>query len=219
MTTLQPHQARVAPDVLLDGRLAVFHQTQKWLAVADIHFGYELSQRAAGRLTPMWGMSTARERLLALLSDYSPRQLLILGDLVHDRAAADAARDLLTTLREICETIVIAGNHDRHIAGTLPMLPSWQTDGFHFHHGHCEADAGDAIQLIGHHHPAGVLSDGAGLRLKCPAFVQQDRCWILPAFSPWASGSRWSRDAASRVWLCTPQRVLRLPDLEPAATA
>ncbi len=47
----------IAPNVLLDGRLALFHEVERWLAVADLHFGYELSQRAAGRLMPLWGMS------------------------------------------------------------------------------------------------------------------------------------------------------------------
>ena len=35
------------------------------------------------------------------------------------------------------------------------------------------------MQIIGHHHPAATITDGAGLRLKFPAFVQQERCWIL----------------------------------------
>ncbi len=63
MTVLKPNQALVSGDVLLDGRLALFHRTQRWLAVADLHFGYELSQRAAGRLMPMWGMASVEERL------------------------------------------------------------------------------------------------------------------------------------------------------------
>ncbi len=53
MSCLLPYQAAVSPGVLLDGRLALFHQEQRWLAVADLHFGYELSQRAAGRLVPL----------------------------------------------------------------------------------------------------------------------------------------------------------------------
>ena len=55
MSALTPGQSLVANDVVLDGRLALFHKRQRWLAVADLHFGYELSQRAAGRLMPMWG--------------------------------------------------------------------------------------------------------------------------------------------------------------------
>lgn len=218
MHRLRANQALVAPNVVLDARLALFHEREKWLAIADVHFGYELSQRAAGRLMPMWGMETARDRLLQLLRDYAPRQLVIIGDLVHDKMATHAARELLSTVAELCETTVIAGNHDREITSEIQMLPSLQLGGFFFHHGHCAAEKTDAVQIIGHHHPAGVLRDGAGLRLKCPAFVQQESCWIMPAFSPWAAGASWPRDSQSRVWLCTPQRVLLLRDFEPAAS-
>jgi metallophosphoesterase superfamily enzyme len=69
MPVLNPGQAAVADHVLLDGRLALFHQEQLWLAVADLHFGYEISQRAAGRLMPMWGMESIEDRLMALLAE------------------------------------------------------------------------------------------------------------------------------------------------------
>lgn len=211
MPALAPHQVLVAPNVLLDGRLALFHRRKKWLAIADMHFGYELSQRAAGRLMPMWGMETAAGRLVELLRDYAPRRLIILGDLVHDRTAAGPARELLATISRSCQTTVIAGNHDRDLRSIIEMLPAVKIGRFHFHHGHCaERSTKRTIQIIGHHHPAGVLRDGAGLRLKCPAFVQQRRCWIMPAFSPWAAGANWPRDDANRVWLCTPQRILQL---------
>ncbi|HSH37178.1 MAG TPA: metallophosphoesterase [Chthoniobacterales bacterium] len=206
-------QATVAEDVLLDARLALFHNRQGWLAVADLHFGYELSQRAAGRLMPMWGMKFVEERLIELLLDYRPRQLVILGDIVHDRASVDEARMLLDRLRGACEVIALAGNHDRRLAAVLGTHDSWQSDGFHFHHGHCAAaETAGRIQIIGHHHPSGTVRDGAGLRLKLPAFVQQDRCWIMPAFSPWAAGAPWRADAESQIWLCSPTRILRLPE-------
>src|SRR4051795_2225353 len=104
-TALPPYKAVVAPRVLLDGRLALFHEAQRWLAVADLHFGYELSQRAAGRLVPMWGMSTVEERLRVLIADYEPRHLVIVGDVVHDRAATAEARELINRLRTLCELI------------------------------------------------------------------------------------------------------------------
>src|SRR5918997_69295 len=105
MACLLPHQAAVAPDVVLDGRLALYHQQQRWLAVADLHFGYELSQRTAGRLVPMWGMATVEERLKELLVDYRPRHLVIVGDVVHDRAAAGEASRLIERLATVCEPI------------------------------------------------------------------------------------------------------------------
>ena len=216
MSPLKPNQARVAADVLLDGRLALFHQSEKWLAVADLHFGYEVSQRAAGRLMPMWGMTSVRERLLALIQDYQPRQLVLVGDLVHDRSAAQQLVKLLVELRQLCDVVALAGNHDRHLAATMDLQDFWISGNFQFHHGHCLAEASERTQIIGHHHPASTITDGAGLRLKLPAFVQQNSCWILPAFSPWASGTQWTRNADSCVWACSPHRVFRLPNLEPA---
>ena len=210
-------QAMVARDILLDGRLALFHRKQRWLAVADLHFGYELSQRAAGRLLPMWGMASVEDRLLQLLADYRPRHLVIVGDIVHDRTAATEARGLIERLAAFAEPIVLVGNHDRQLSATWRLQDSWQTKGFHFHHGHCVAEVTAAVQIIGHHHPTGSITDGAGLRLKLPAFIQQGNCWILPAFSPWAAGVAWEADAQSRVWLCSPGRILRLPPIESVA--
>lgn len=217
---MPPHtasQAVVAKDVVIDGRLALFHEKQRWLAVADLHFGYELSQRVAGRLMPMWGMDSIEERLNRLIQDYKPRRLLIVGDLVHDKAAASEAAQLIMRLAAFTEPIVLAGNHDRQLAATIPLREKWESDGFYFHHGHCVVETDGRTQIIGHFHPAGVVRDGAGLRLKLPAFVQQGSCWILPAFSPWAAGAAWRADPQSQMWLCTPQRILRLPQPEHAA--
>lgn len=211
---LRPSQVNVAEKVLLDGRLALFHEEERWLVVADLHFGYELSQRAAGRLVPLWGMAEVTAKLLELLRDYRPRRLIILGDLVHDRVAEKPAKELIEAAHQFCEPIVIGGNHDRHLGGTIDLVDSWQTKDFHFHHGHRQAERSNRIQIIGHHHPAGTMHDGAGLWLKFPAFVQSENCWIMPAFSPWASGTWRAQNDQSQVWLCTPNRILRFEEKE-----
>lgn len=202
-------RVRVAPEVLLDGRLALFHETDRWLAVADLHFGYELSQRAAGGLFPLWGMRSVAQRLEELLSEYAPAQLLVLGDLVHDRTSAGAAGELLRDLEaRHCPVIFLAGNHDRRAFPATMLREEITVGAFTFRHGDC-VPTGEigGIQIIGHHHPAGVVRDGAGLRIKLPAFVQTARCWILPAFSPWAAGTEWRADEATRLWLCSPRRI------------
>ena len=84
MSSREAGQTEISKGVFLDGRLALFHKRQRWLAVADLHFGFELSQRAAGNLFPLWGMQTIETRLNALIRDYKPRHLILLGDLVHD---------------------------------------------------------------------------------------------------------------------------------------
>ena len=73
--------------MLLDSRLALFHEQEKWLAIADLHFGFELSQRLAGHLDPALGNEIHRSRLSELLRDYRPATLILLGDLVHDQTA------------------------------------------------------------------------------------------------------------------------------------
>jgi putative SbcD/Mre11-related phosphoesterase len=200
----------VAENVLLDARLALFHERQHWLAVADLHYGFELSQRVAGRLVPFWGMESARVRLLNLISDYQPRQLLLVGDLVHDESAIEPLRQLLEPVRKECEIVALAGNHDRKLRRLLAFRDSFASGEFLFHHGHSKEPSSFRRQIVGHFHPAATLRDGAGLRLRFPAFVQEDVCWILPAFSPWAAGTGWTAAGSSRVWVCTPQRIFSL---------
>jgi DNA ligase-associated metallophosphoesterase len=209
MSSRNGARTEIADEILLDGRLALFHQKQRWLAVADLHFGFELSQRAAGNLFPLWGMQTIQTRIDELLDEYRPVHLILLGDLVHDRTASAAFAAWARDLGAQTNVVLISGNHDRDLMGQLNVLSSWCTDGFVFHHGHCEMETGE-IQIIGHHHPAHVVRDGAGLRLKLPAFVQQDRCWIMPAFSPWAAGTVWPEEEGSRVWLCSPNRIISM---------
>lgn len=205
-----PTRVLVDADTLLDARLALFHRVERWLAVADVHFGYELSQRAAGALFPLWGMDSVEARLLALLEDYRPGRLVIVGDFVHDRSARPAALRLLARLREHGEVILVAGNHDGGVFPAAEMCASWQTDGFCFHHGDgaTPSEAAGRREVIGHHHPAKTLQDGAGLALKLPAFVATADRWVLPAFSPWAAGGGGKFAPGARWWLCSPKRVL-----------
>ena len=207
---LGPTRVLVDADTILDARLALFHRSERWLAVADVHFGYELSQRAAGALFPWWGMESVEARLLALLDDYRPERLIIAGDFVHDRTAREPALVLLARLRARGEVMLVAGNHDRRAFTAAEMQPFCVTERFCFQHGDSvpppEADGRRLV--IGHHHPAGMLSDGAGLSLKLPAFVETPTQWVLPAFSPWAAGGSGRFGRGARQWLCSPKRIL-----------
>jgi metallophosphoesterase superfamily enzyme len=214
VATTNPSRAPIDDGGIMVGRLALYHEREQWLAVADVHFGYELSQRATGALFPLWGMAEIEDRLGGLLADYQPRRLIIVGDFVHDRAARGPALALLARLtrrdRAGLQVVLIAGNHDRRAFADDEVCGSHATEGFYFHHGDGPApvDLDGRTAIIGHHHPAGMLRDGAGLELKLPAFVQNEREWILPAFSPWAAGGCGGFGPAARLWLCSPGRIL-----------
>jgi putative SbcD/Mre11-related phosphoesterase len=215
----------IRPGVWLDARLALVHRRQGWLAVADVHYGYAAAMRDRGGLFPMWGDETVEERLRALCEDHRPETLVVNGDLVHGRVKRETFAAFLGRLGELAERVVlVAGNHDRSpTARAAGFVDRFRTPGFLFHHGHevVTAEPGE-IEVTGHFHPAVVLRDGAGLRLKLPAFVEEtgERTrWILPAFSPWAGGAEWPTAPGRRVrrWGCAPKRILPLvgPGLAP----
>lgn len=216
-----PTRTEVAPDVFLDARLGLYHAGERWLAVADLHYGFERSLQVAGALLPTYGMDDIERRLLGLLADYAPAQLILAGDLVHTRATRAEVDALLARLSVAapagCEIIPLGGNHDRRAFADAPLPAFHLTERFCFHHGDAPAPvdrAAGRIVVEGHHHPAATLRDNAGLALKLPAFVQTPTRWILPAFSPWAAGgggtARYGREA--RLWLCAPKRILPFPN-------
>jgi metallophosphoesterase superfamily enzyme len=220
----------VAPDVVLDSRLALWHEKQRWLACSDLHFGYELKQRALGGLFPLWGMEDIETRLRDLLSHYQPDRLILVGDIMDFAGSVDHTLDLVARLSRECEVVCIAGNHDHPVlVRSSAFVRSHTEEGFFFHHGHrmkemCAApkNGGELrTHITGHWHPAHVFHDGAGLSLKLPAFVQSSTrhieadaghdaaCWVLPAFSPWASGTRMAHPGKGiRVSAIHPSRIV-----------
>lgn len=216
----------IGDDLVLDGRLALYHRAEKWLAVADLHYGYEVTKRLQGGLFPLWGMQTISDRMLQLVSAYQPETVVLCGDIVDGEGAADEATQLVEMLGAHIPgpVVCIAGNHDRGtVRRRLDFVDEWETESFRFHHGDDEAKAGargsgeEKAQLTGHLHPTANLHDGAGLSLTLPALVQTispggGPLWVLPAFSPWASGRDWRRyrfPSPTKVWACSPKRVFR----------
>jgi len=209
----------VGDGVQLDGRLAIHHDAGGWLALSDLHFGYEVSRRAGGGLWPMWGMSTIEDRLNELLDKYQPQRLILVGDIVDSGAAAGEALVWLEKVRARAgELICIAGNHDRGaIRHNVEFVEDYACDGFFFHHGHRSPEVPEeTIEVCGHWHPSWSAGDGAGTRLRLPTLVQErsknHRRWILPAFSPWAGGGRWqsAKTCEVRQWACSPGRVFEV---------
>ncbi len=218
-------RAEVAPGIWLDGRLGLFHEEQNWLAVADLHYGYEVGRRMAGGLWPMWGMESIEARLRDLVQTYNPKTLILVGDIVDGRAAPDEAVAWMSGLEELCEEVVfVEGNHDRGEVKRHFRFVDWYRRGrFFFHHGHDpnvrQLVVDGDIEVTGHRHPAVTFRDGAGTRLKLPALVREDdadetgELWTLPAFSPWAGGGHYEpTDEGSfyREWACSPQRVFEV---------
>lgn len=219
--------ANVGCGCLLDSRRALYHEIGSWLAVSDLHYGFELNRvRNHGALLPQWGMAATEQRLMELIGHYRPRTLVLNGD-VMDGGGSIRETMLMLERVSVCvtELILVEGNHDRAALKRDKRFVPWHIIGeFVFHHGHKmhraprEIEAcSSLIHVCGHEHPSLHISDGAGLRLKLPALVQDrfqiwpdQQHWILPAFSPWAGGARYeSANERLATWGCGEGRVLR----------
>ncbi|HEX8311913.1 MAG TPA: metallophosphoesterase [Chthoniobacteraceae bacterium] len=199
----------IEPGLWLDARRALWLKEASTLAVSDLHLGYAWAQRHTGQLLPLSAQEDSVSRLRALVDDYQPRDLILLGDIVHQAVALPPLKEelcrLFTELGERTTLRLVAGNHDTHLPRLLadcglaaPMLREWSAGGFLLIHGdrlhtnERNAPAGEmepGLRIImGHEHPAISVGDRVS-RIKCPCFLISRGIIVLPAFSLWAAGT------------------------------
>ena len=187
------------PGVWFDHRRAVFLESEKLLAVADLHLGYAWAHRYNGQLLPLHPPDDLLARLSDLCSDYKPKQLAILGDIVHEAVPvaeiATEINELFSKLGRLCGLKLILGNHDKKLrklasaVADLEFIQHLELDQFLLVHGNAPIEIPkEKIVLMGHEHPAIALGDGIK-SAKFPCFLISRRVLLLPAFSQWAAGS------------------------------
>jgi len=202
-----------APGMWLDARRALWLPEARLLAIADLHLGYAWAHRHAGQLMPISARDTTVERLRALVEDYKPERLVLLGDIVHRAVPVKPVKEVLLAVLDSLPpqltVTAIAGNHDRDIEHLLRAdsrfapVTHFVANGCVFVHGDAAsaaaakadieaAKAGQGWVVIGHEHPSVTLGDGVATWEKYPCFLVCDGLLVLPAFSQWAAGN--SRD-------------------------
>lgn len=199
----------------LDARRAAFLPSFSVLAVADLHLGYAWAQRTRGLLLPVSTPDLSVPRLAALVNDYAPETVVLLGDIVHRAVALPALQAALTGLCDALagrRILFCLGNHDRQIERLVAdwKLPvsvtsEYRLGRFRLRHGDDRATAVDSssfalegespLAVIGHEHPALELGDGVASRTRAPCFLVSGEVVILPAFSDWAAGCVVGRDS------------------------
>jgi putative SbcD/Mre11-related phosphoesterase len=196
----------ITPGIVLDARRAAYLEKENLLAVADLHFGYAWTHRARGQILPLSAPDDTLLRLIALIDDYRPRALVLLGDIVHGVVDVAELREdllaLLSALRERTELTLIAGNHDRHLARLIgaPLVQEFRAGPHLLLHGDGTDEAlamerlaaariADGMVIFGHEHPAISIGDGVAHHARVPCFLMGASALVLPAFSGWAAGS------------------------------
>ena len=207
-TTMHPARLEILPGLWLDARRAVWMEQDRALLVADLHLGYAWAHRQQGNLLPIGGAEDTLDRLQILANEYAPREIIVLGDVVHALITEESVLADLRRLKELGVAVsLIAGNHDRQLAQMLRragveavLRREIELGGNLLLHG----DFGDETMaetcclslatnggrvILGHEHPAITLSDGFATRLHCPCFLLGDDVLALPAFSRWSAGT------------------------------
>ncbi|HEU0122658.1 MAG TPA: metallophosphoesterase [Bryobacteraceae bacterium] len=201
---------------------ALWLPASRTVLLADLHLGFAWAQRRRGELWPLTDAG-ARTGLEWLCDQLLPARIVLVGDIVHAPfpSAEEAAviDGTLDALRARAELICLAGNHDRGRG----FLPEWRTDGLRAIHGDRlpgTAEPG-VLTVVGHFHPILKLRDASGVKRRHRAFLRGNGLLVLPAFSPFASGTdmreelplelrAWFGDGPVEVTLTSGEKLLSL---------
>lgn len=182
--------AKVAgEELVLHPFKAVFWPKESILLIADLHLGKATHFRKEGIAVPAAVSDTNWDRLTALLLEFKPKRVLILGDLFHSHYNSEWEDfgQLLAQFNQISFELV-SGNHDilpaiDYDRINLTVYPeSLFITPFWFTHHPIEEHITEGYNLSGHIHP-GVRMKGNGRQyLRLPCFLFGPSQGILPAF-------------------------------------
>jgi DNA ligase-associated metallophosphoesterase len=201
------------PMQLLADR-ALFWPARRRLFIADLHLGKGDVFRRAGIALPSGGSRHDLDRLGALVAATGATAAWVLGDMLHGATDGRAWReswDAWRSAQPSLEIVVLAGNHDRALAGAgLDVVLAGEcVDDGPFALRHAPTLHPDLHVLCGHLHP-GVPLPGFGHR-RFPAFWLAAGCTVLPAFSAFTGGARPAPSDADTLVACTPGGLVRVP--------
>lgn len=175
---------------IADGLLVLPHslvllQRTGTLIAADAHFGYE---DVIGGALPLWSTASSLAVLQAAIARTSARELVLLGDIIHGSAMSDGAartvRAALDALREVCELVLVAGNHEGRTRGAAVLgdtVESCVRDGWLLAHGDVPSPT---RSIVGHLHPSLRLGSGSSI----PVALAHERLAVVPALTPYSEG-------------------------------
>lgn len=177
-------------NLVFDYRRAVFWSKIKALIIADLHIGKAGHFRKNGISVSDSVSIDDFKRLDALIKSYSPKTLMILGDLSHSKMNKDWEHLLeLRTAYPNLKILLVPGNHDILPKSAYDEANIQETEPIHeiapfifIHESKSEIDA-QSRQFSGHVHPGVRLKGAARQAITLPCFYISDSNVILPAFS------------------------------------
>ncbi len=158
--------------------LGLFIVKEKVLVVSDLHIGYEEELNKKGVLMPRFSFKDLVDRLDLMLKEVRPKVIVINGDLKHEFGTISEQewRDTLKVIDMVSrfgKIVLVKGNHD-NILGPIAkkrkveVVDKFEVDGVCVAHGDSVVETKKKVVIIGHEHPAVMLSEGERKeKVKC----------------------------------------------------
>lgn len=209
---------------------AIHWPARRTLFIADVHFGKAAAFGHGGLPLGRTVINATTDhdlhRLTDLLTRYRAERLVILGDLLHARAAREpeTLERIAAWRRTLGELHIdlIRGNHDRH-AGDPPAdwriechAPGLRDGPFALHHE--PVDESDAYALCGHIHPGIRLRGNGDNGGTIPCFVIGEHRAILPAFGSFTGSARDTVYHGDRLFAVGPENLFEIASGIPRVT-
>lgn len=202
---------------ILDPKKAAFYVKEKWLLIADVHWGKTHFFQKHGLAISHNVLKKDLENLKGLIKKYNPTLILCLGDLFHHETVLKTSLGkVITEFRNTTPTpmALIKGNHDIYIKN-LPEI--WGIDCIKDHYSKNDLVFTHELnkkikmpQIYGHLHPKITLK-GEGDYLSAPCFLKKRNELILPAFSEFCGGKSVELKKSETAYICAEERVISFP--------
>lgn len=189
------------------------------LLIADPHFGKAASFRSHGIAIPRGTTCYDLDRLADLIRLHQPRQLVILGDLIH--SISSKSRLVLHELQQWRQEFsdlriqLIQGNHDRG-AGDPPLELKIDRIRDIYCVGpivfsHQPGQQSNRYTIAGHVHPAVRLKGKGRYRERFACFYFTPDYAILPAFGSFSGHHLIRPSARDRVYIVAEGQIMPAP--------
>lgn len=199
---------------LLHPYRAAYWEEADTLLIADLHLGKARHFRREGIPVPSAVGNENWDKLIALLLEFEPGRVLLLGDLFHSvyNSAWEEFGELLEQFAHIRFELVL-GNHDildaHHYERVgLHIYPDTLLESpFLFTHEPLEEIPEGVYNICGHLHPGVKLYGGGGsLRLPCFHFGEQQG--IFPAFGAFTGLAIMRARRTDAIYVVTDEAVI-----------
>jgi len=203
-------------SLILDKDRAIYWESKQMLIISDLHIGKATHFRKAGIQVPSTIAETDLNRLTQLILRYTPKILLVTGDMFHSHMNSEV--ETFSSWRSLypdMKVILIRGNHDilslKDYEALSIEVHQKEMLCFPFRFIHDQPKANDEyFNITGHIHPGVTIYGRARQRLRFPCFYFGKSCAILPAFSVFTGLSKISATEGDQFYAITPDKVVQV---------